>query len=268
MDDDEPRILETKRFWRLNSIEGLKMMHTDTSRALDPEHLEQIKANKAELNGLLAREMAVKARHARIYKLDQAKTMTTKKPAVQLDGDEWENGYTAGITGKPGNGPQGLAYSSGLIEGKADKGIIPINPKLRADFNNTPNEDRSPAELAKWWGKPFIVSTTYEQTLSDKTYADHVARMKEWNKKFNFPTTPRDQWEQEREKHKKNWFEKFPSGTRYEVRCLDGGAWDRSTNRGFFAKLSEAVSFAKSGQEFLSHRPGDKAEVFNPTRQP
>jgi len=265
--DDEPRILETKRFWRLNSIEGLKMMHTDTSRALDPEHLEQIKANKAELNGLLAREMAVKARHAKIYKLDQAETMTTKKPAVQLDGDEWENGYIAGVTGKPGKGPQGLAYSSGLIEGKADKGIIPINPKLRPDFDNTPNEDRSPAEIAKWWDKPFIVTTTYEQTLGDKTHADYVARVKEWNEKANFPTTPRDEWEKQRAEQKIKWFESFPSGTRYEVRCLDGGGWDRSTWRGTFAKLSEAVSFAKSGQTFTAHRPGNKGEEFNPQPQ-
>jgi hypothetical protein len=190
--------------------------------------------------------------------------MTTKKPAVQLDGDEWENGYIAGITGKPGQGLQGLAYSSGLIEGKADKGIIPINPKLRTDFDNTPNEDRSPAELAKWWDKPFIVSTTYEQNLGDKTHAEYVERLKEWNEKHGFEIKPRDQWEQERAEQKQKWFESFPSGTRYEVRCLDGGAWDRSTWRGTFAKLSEAVSFAKSGQNFRSHRHGDKAETFNP----
>lgn len=190
--------------------------------------------------------------------------MTTKKPAVQLDPEEWEAGYMAGVTGKPGKGPQGLAYSAGLIEGKADKGIIPIDPKLRANFDNTPNEDRSAAEVAKWWNKPFIVSTTWEQQQGDKTHADYVARVKPWNDKHNFPTTPREEWEQQRAEQKKNWFEAYPSGTRYEVRCLDGGAWDRSTWRGTFAKLSEAVSFAKSGQTFTAHRPGTKAEAFNP----
>ena len=41
-----------------------------------------------------------------------------KQPAVRLDPNEWEEGYTAGITGKTGQPPHGLAYSSGLIEGR------------------------------------------------------------------------------------------------------------------------------------------------------
>lgn len=35
-------------------------------------------------------------------------------------------------------------------------------------------------------------------------------------------------------------------GEAYETRCLDGGAWDRSTSWGTFAKLSEAVARAKT----------------------
>lgn len=34
--------------------------------------------------------------------------------------------------------------------------------------------------------------------------------------------------------------------TRFDVRCLDGGAWDRSTWKGSFETLEEAVNFAKS----------------------
>ena len=67
MNDDEPNICESVRFWRLNSIEALKMMKRSECEAQDPEHLASIKANNAELAGLQAKESAVKARHARIY---------------------------------------------------------------------------------------------------------------------------------------------------------------------------------------------------------
>lgn len=36
----------------------------------------------------------------------------------------------------------------------------------------------------------------------------------------------------------------------YEVRCLDGGAWDRSTNWGKFPTIEEAVGRAKAGSPY------------------
>lgn len=38
----------------------------------------------------------------------------------------------------------------------------------------------------------------------------------------------------------------WPEGRRWDVRCLDGGAWDRSTNHGAFATLAEALAFIES----------------------
>ena len=43
-----------------------------------------------------------------------------------------------------------------------------------------------------------------------------------------------DQWAEEgrrrwAEEGRRTWMEFWPTGTRYDVRCLDGGAWDRST---------------------------------------
>ena len=35
--------------------------------------------------------------------------------------------------------------------------------------------------------------------------------------------------------------ESWPEGVRYDVRMLDGGAWDRPTNHGVYATLDEAV---------------------------
>jgi hypothetical protein len=49
-----PYLAETARFWRLNTIEALKMMDMNEREAQDPEQLTAIKANKEELAGLLS----------------------------------------------------------------------------------------------------------------------------------------------------------------------------------------------------------------------
>lgn len=70
---------------------------------------------------------------------------------------------------------------------------IPVDPQLPDNFDGTPNEDRSTAELDKWWENPFI-----------------------------------------RSRH---------DGT-FDIRCLDGGAWDRSTWYGNAKTLDEARALA------------------------
>ena len=96
---------------------------------------------------------------------------------------------------------------------------IPINPTLSAGFDCTPNEDRSRGELAEWWGKPFIVTYSWDDMKG----------------------------KEEDEERRSQWFEHWPEGVRYDVRCLDGGAWDRSTWWGSAPNLAEAVHIAKSG---------------------
>jgi hypothetical protein len=39
---------------------------------------------------------------------------------------------------------------------------------------------------------------------------------------------------------------RWPGGVRYDLRCLDGGAWDRSTCWGCFATLDEAIAAARA----------------------
>jgi hypothetical protein len=68
-----------------------------------------------------------------------------------------------------------------------------IDPDLPADFDQTPNEERSDDQLDAFWRKPFALT--------------------------------------------------LPDGT-YEVRCLDGGAWDRSTWYGQAATLETAQEIA------------------------
>lgn len=82
---------------------------------------------------------------------------------------------------------------------------VPVNPTLREAFDCTPNEERDPLEIEDWWDRPYVVS-----------------------------------YEKDSPEFRKRW----PEGVRYDVRCLDGGAWDRSTNRGAFPSLDAAVDHA------------------------
>ena len=90
---------------------------------------------------------------------------------------------------------------------------VPIAPKLPANFSDTPNGLRPQKHLA-WWLVPFIELDRGERMGPD-------------------------------------WLKHWPSGTRYDVRCLDGGAWDRPTCWGMFASLQEALECAKKGPAWL-----------------
>lgn len=122
---------------------------------------------------------------------------------------------------------------------------IHVNPRLRKMFDNTPNEERSPAEIARWWGVPYIVTCSWDQIRSDATYDDFLARMATYGSNQGWIPPIREKWEQDKAEQRRSWFEAWPSGVRYDVRCLDGGAWDRSTGWGMFATLEQAIACAK-----------------------
>lgn len=86
---------------------------------------------------------------------------------------------------------------------------IPVDPDLPENFDDTPNEDR-PASHAEWWGKPYVQSY----------------RSKD-----------------------KRFLEAWPNGVRYDIRCLDGGAWDRSTWKGSYATLDEAMQAVQNMED-------------------
>src|SRR5262245_42327087 len=90
-----------------------------------------------------------------------------------------------------------------------------VDPELPDKFGDTPNEARPPSHT-KWWDRPYIETFTWE--------------------KMAWPTAT--------EQDRATWFQSWPSGTRYDVCCLDGGAWDRPTSWGSFATLEEAIACA------------------------
>ena len=116
---------------------------------------------------------------------------------------------------------------------------IPVDPRLPANFDDTANEARPPSHQM-WWGVPFILTDEWEGETFEQ-YRDRLAGYG-WE-----PDHTPEAWADLQAKQKANWFEHFPSGVRYEVRCLDGGAWDRPTWWGSFATLEQAQECARKG---------------------
>jgi hypothetical protein len=111
---------------------------------------------------------------------------------------------------------------------------------LRDDFDVTPNDERDPLEHEHWWCKPYIV--TQFSTLTDRNYSTFVERLnsygsenisseEEWQKSFSTLNIENDV---------------YSHGVSFIVRCLDGGAWDRSTWKGQFNNLADAILCAES----------------------
>jgi len=122
-------------------------------------------------------------------------------------------------------------------------GIL-VNPKLPENFDFTPNEERDRDELYEWWDKPFIEIGEFDQ----ESWEEHYHRLKSndcgepWS---NEQIGTKEDYMKDLEEQRKSWFKTWRTGFRYEVRCLDGGAWDRSTNYGMFATFKEALGVAK-----------------------
>lgn len=113
-----------------------------------------------------------------------------------------------------------------------------VNPNLRSDFDYTPNTEREELETEHWYGRVYIVTDEY----NSETYSEFVVRMTSYDSDYK-PESEHD-FNERTQKLKEAWFKAYPTGTRYEVRCLTGGAWDRSSSQGMFGSLEEAVKKA------------------------
>jgi len=116
---------------------------------------------------------------------------------------------------------------------------IYINPELPEEFDVTPHEERD-EEMNYWWDKPYIEIVE----LSQESWIEHFYRLKDDFISEELGTE--EEYKKRLEKDKISWFETWHTGFRYCVRCLDGGAWDRSTNHGMYATFEEALQVAKN----------------------
>ncbi|WP_116304281.1 hypothetical protein [Alkalilimnicola ehrlichii] len=130
--------------------------------------------------------------------------------------------------------PEYRPQAQELIDG------IPINPKLRRSFETTDNGQRDPAEVRDWWGLPFIRSEEFY--VPDASYADFCQRLERYGSQVKETEA---EYNARLKEMRRKWFAAWPAGIRHDVYCLDGGAWDRSTWRGSFSSLAQAVAYAK-----------------------
>ena len=114
---------------------------------------------------------------------------------------------------------------------------IPINPVQRYYFDMTPHDKRNKKEVDDWWEQPFIVT----ESFGVDTYKEYLLRMKDSE---NIETE--EEFNKRRNASKKSWEETWQGGIRHTVRCLDGGAWDRSTWKGAFNTMDDALALAES----------------------
>ncbi len=127
--------------------------------------------------------------------------------------------------------PRGLTFYAEAVE----DGVL-INPALPEGFDNTDNELRSPEERARWWLRPFIQVESWEE--QERLMRSHQERLRRTGKTDQC----RPDLESYIEEQRASWFAAWPEGKRYEVCCLDGGAWDRPSDWGMFATLAEALA--------------------------
>lgn len=128
-----------------------------------------------------------------------------------------------------------------LAEDCTDIGVL-INPFLPEGFDDTPNDERSEEELARWWGRRFIETSRIEDQLED--FESYAARCEIDGMEPHFAQAD---WEAQQQQLRQQLEERYPSGTAYHVRCLDGGAWDRSTWWGSTDTLEGALEIAARG---------------------
>lgn len=131
-------------------------------------------------------------------------------------------------------------YKTFTVNGKQFKAVdcvdgVLIDPKLPKDFDCTANDYR-PATHNKFLNLPYIV-TYSDADFDPASHTDEYADLR------------RKTWA---ESGRAEWFKAWPSGIRYDVRCLDGGAWDRSTNWGGYATLEEALKVATTRKPWSS----------------
>lgn len=111
---------------------------------------------------------------------------------------------------------------------------IYINPKVPKWMDFKDLNDRSESHMNKWFNRAYIRT----QEFTQDTYKEYCDRMSN-SKDYKLETE--QEFNTRREQSKKRWFSHWKTGIRYDVRMLDGGAWDRTTNKGSFDNKEDAI---------------------------
>jgi len=130
------------------------------------------------------------------------------------------------------------------ITGKVPEVVegVPVNPVLPPHFDQCDNSER-PDSHREWFNRPYIITDDSPR----ESYDAVLRRMAGYIKAGTFEPGTRAEWDAKQDAEHAGWLKHFPSGVRYDVRCLDGGAWDRPTGWGMVGTLEEAIHIAKNG---------------------
>jgi predicted RNA-binding Zn-ribbon protein involved in translation (DUF1610 family) len=119
---------------------------------------------------------------------------------------------------------------------------VPVNPVLPPHFDQCDNSER-PDSHREWFDRPYIITDDSPR----ESYDAVLRRMAGYIKAGTFEPGTRAEWNAKQDAEHTGWLKHFPSGVRYDVRCLDGGAWDRPTGWGMVGTLEKAIHIAKNG---------------------
>jgi len=126
---------------------------------------------------------------------------------------------------------------------------IYINPKVPQWMDFKDINDRSESHLAKWWGRAYIRTQDFGED-NHQEYLERMAYTQDKDYRGDSTLETEEEFNTRRAKDFKSWCEHWgDDGIRYDVRMLDGGAWDRTTNYGSYKTLEEALEVAKSLME-------------------
>jgi len=126
-----------------------------------------------------------------------------------------------------------------------------IDPVLPEQFDNTPNEERSPEEIAKYWDVPLIISVPYPDEDTYKGYCERMSGLE------GYELETEQVFNERIEEARKQWFKHWPNaGIRYDVSILDGGCWDRPTWKGSYATLEHAIRYVEDTPEKVNKKAG------------
>jgi len=121
---------------------------------------------------------------------------------------------------------------------------IYVDPEVPEWMDDKDLNERSESHMQKWFNRPYIRT----EGFTEDTYSEYVERMaytQEESYKGDYKLETEEEFNDRRKKDKEQWLEWYPEGIRYDVRCLDGGAWDRTTNKGSYKTLEEAKARCK-----------------------
>jgi hypothetical protein len=115
---------------------------------------------------------------------------------------------------------------------------VMINPIIPRFMDNLDIQLRNEEHLQEWFNVPYIETHTHHH----EPYQEYVKRLEDM---AHITIENIEDYEQRKFNEHKKWFKAWESGVRYDVRCLDGGAWDRTSSKGMFGNLDQAIKLCK-----------------------